>query len=50
MILIGWIAVQVTLIGYVSWLQPAMAVVGVVALVLALLLPTDDARASHARH
>jgi hypothetical protein len=38
-ILLVWIVVQVAIIGYVSWLQPAIAVTGVLVLVLALRLP-----------
>jgi hypothetical protein len=37
-IVLGWIAVQVSLIGYVSWMQPATAIAGVVILRLAVLL------------
>lgn len=29
LVLLGWIGVQVAMIGYVSWLQPAMAILGV---------------------
>ena len=28
MILLGWITVQLLLLGYVSWLQPAIVVIG----------------------
>jgi len=38
-ILLGWIAAQVAIIGYVSWLQPAVAIAGLVTLVLARRLP-----------
>jgi len=34
-ILLGWIVIQVAIIGYVSWMQPAMAVTAVVVLMLA---------------
>lgn len=37
MILLSWIAVQESMIGYVSWLQPAMAVLAFVILLLAWL-------------
>ena len=37
-IVLVWLAVQVSLIGYVSWMQPATALVGVVILRLAVLL------------
>ena len=39
LILIGWIAVQVAMIGYVSCMQPAVAVAALVILVLAYWLP-----------
>ena len=35
LVLLGWIGVQVAMIGYVSWLQPAMAVLAVTTLALA---------------
>jgi hypothetical protein len=38
-ILLGWIAAQVAIIGYVSWMQPATAAAGLLILGLALLLP-----------
>ncbi len=38
-VLLGWIGVQVSIIGYVSWLQPTMAVVALVIVALGLLLP-----------
>ena len=34
-ILMGWIGVQITLIGYVSWLQPAVALAALANLALA---------------
>ena len=34
-----WIAVQVLIIGYVSWMQPATTVAGTLVIVLALILP-----------
>lgn len=37
-ILGGWIAVQVAIIGYVSWLQPAMGVVALIELAFAVML------------
>jgi hypothetical protein len=37
-IVLGWIAVQVALIGYVSWLQPAVAIAGVSIVMLASAL------------
>ena len=38
-ILLVWIVVQVSIIGYVSWLQPTMAVVALLIVALAFLLP-----------
>lgn len=35
LVLLGWIGVQVAMIGYVSWLQPAMAILAVTTLALA---------------
>ena len=34
-IMLGWVGAQVAIIGYVSWLQPATACVGALALLLA---------------
>jgi hypothetical protein len=34
-----WIATQVSMIGYVSWMQPTTAAAGVLMLVLASRLP-----------
>ena len=34
-----WITVQLMIIGYVSWLQPAILLVGIAIVVLALRLP-----------
>ena len=42
-ILLGWIVVQVAIIGYVSWLQPAMAVAAVLILALARRRPGPPA-------
>jgi hypothetical protein len=39
LVVLGWLAAQVTIIGYVSWMQPATAMAGVLVLVLAWLLP-----------
>ena len=44
-VLLGWIAVQVAIIGYVSWLQPAMAAAAVMILALARSLPEPTASA-----
>ena len=38
-VVLGWLAAQVAIIGYVSWMQPATAIAGVLVLVLAWLLP-----------
>jgi hypothetical protein len=38
-IVLGWITVQVAIIGYVTWMQPATATGGLLILVLAWLLP-----------
>lgn len=37
-VVLGWIAVQVSLIGYVSWMQPVTALAGALILRLAVLL------------
>lgn len=37
-ILMAWIVVQVSIIGYVSWMQPAVFIAGVAILILSLLL------------
>lgn len=34
-----WLAVQIAIIGYVSWMQPVTAITGIVILVLARFLP-----------
>ena len=38
-LVLAWIAVQVAIIGYVSWMQPATAVAGILVLALARCLP-----------
>ena len=38
-VVLGWLAVQLLMIGYVSWMQPATAIAGVLALVMGSLLP-----------
>lgn len=38
-IVLIWIAVQVAILGYVSWLQPATAIGGMLTLLLAWVLP-----------
>jgi hypothetical protein len=37
-----WLAVQVSIIGYVSWMQPITAIVAVLIILLAYLLPPDE--------
>jgi len=39
-VLLAWVAMQVALIGYRSWLQPVMGVLGAVVVVLSFLLPS----------
>ena len=38
-VILVWIAVQVSIIGYVSWMQPVTAIGGVLVLFLSCLLP-----------
>lgn len=38
-ILFIWLAVQISIIGYVSWMQPTTAAIGLVILILAAMLP-----------
>jgi len=45
MVVLGWIGVQLAIIGHVSWMQPATVLTGLLVLVLAALLP-----AGHIRH
>ena len=45
MILLGWIVVQVMIIGYVSWMQPATFVTGLLMLMLTLFLPSSGENA-----
>lgn len=40
-IVLVWIAVQLAIIGYVSWMQPATLFAGVLVLILASLLPAS---------
>jgi len=39
LVVLGWLAVQLAIIGYVSWMQPATAIAGVLILVLGARLP-----------
>lgn len=42
-VMLIWIMIQVLVIGYVSWMQPAIAICGVGCFFLALLLPRSNA-------
>lgn len=44
-VLLGWIVVQWTMIGYVSWLQPATFAGGLLMLLLVVLLPSSSQKA-----
>ena len=39
LVVLGWLAAQLAIIGYVSWMQPTTAVAGVLVLILGSLLP-----------
>ena len=39
LMLLAWIGVQVAVIGYVSWMQPAIVISAIVILILAWLMP-----------
>jgi hypothetical protein len=41
-IVFGWLAIQIAIIGYVSWMQPATTIAGLFVLILAWLLPKPD--------
>jgi hypothetical protein len=41
-VVLGWLAVQVEIIGYVSWMQPTTAIAGVLILILAWKLPSEQ--------
>ena len=43
-VVLGWIVVQVAIIGYVSWMQPATFLGGVAVLALAWGLPSSRAQ------
>jgi hypothetical protein len=47
LVVLGWLAAQVAIIGYVSWMQPTTAMAGVLVLVLARLLPTPREPLAH---
>jgi len=40
-VVLGWLAAQLAIIGYVSWMQPATAAGGVLVIVLASRLPSS---------
>jgi hypothetical protein len=42
LVVLGWLAAQLAIIGYVSWMQPTTAIAGVVVLVLGSLLPQSE--------
>ena len=42
MITVIWLSVQMSMIGYVSWMQPTTAVVAAVILILTWLLPSNQ--------
>ena len=39
MIVLAWLAVQVVIIGYVSWMQPATTIAAIIVLALARFIP-----------
>jgi hypothetical protein len=41
-VVLGWLAAQLRIIGYVSWMQPTTAIAGVLVLLLASLLPPSQ--------
>jgi hypothetical protein len=41
-VVLGWLAVQVAIIGYISWMQPTTALAGALILALASQLPRID--------
>jgi hypothetical protein len=43
-IVLGWLAVETAMIGYVSWMQPATTIGGLLVLLLALLQPSRTER------
>ena len=45
-VVLVWIAVQLAIIGYVSWMQPATVVAGVLVVLLAWRLPPSSPRAA----
>ena len=43
-IVLAWLAVQVSIIGYVSWMQPATTIAGIIFLSLARFLPGQSSK------
>ena len=43
-VVLVWIAVQLAIIGHVSWMQPATLIAGIVVLILAWLMPPSTER------
>jgi hypothetical protein len=41
-VVLGWLTVQIAIIGYVSWMQPATAIAGVLVLILGSQLPRRE--------
>ena len=41
-IVLGWLAVETAMIGYVSWMQPATTIGGLLVLLLAWVLPGGE--------
>jgi hypothetical protein len=41
-VVLGWLAAQLVIIGYVSWMQPTTAIAGLLVLVLGSLLPRSQ--------
>jgi hypothetical protein len=42
--LLGWLAVEMAIIGYVSWMQPATTIGGLLVILFAWLLPRTGQR------
>jgi len=41
-VLLGWLAIQVAIVGYISWMQPVTAAAGLLVVALARRLPADE--------
>ena len=46
LVVLGWLAAQLAIIGYVSWMQPTTAIAGVSILLLSSLLPPSQETAT----